>query len=71
MQWGATGLLSAAFGGSGLLGKMLLEVFNSSLDEVANVSVNGDVQMASEVGPIKPDISSIAVETTRVLVYIQ
>ena len=45
---------------------MLLEDFNSSLDEVANVSVNGDVQMASEVGPIKPDISSIALETTRV-----
>ena len=48
-QWGATALLSAAFGGSGLLGKTLLEDFNSSLDEVANVSVNGDVQMASEV----------------------
>ena len=38
-QWGATALLSAAFGGSVLVGKMLLEDFNSTLDEVANVSV--------------------------------
>ena len=38
-QWGATALLSAAFGGSALVGKMLLEEFGSSIDEEAYVSV--------------------------------
>ena len=38
-QWGATALLSAAFGGSVLVGKMLLEEFGSSIDEEAYVSV--------------------------------
>ena len=38
-QWGATALLSAAFGGSVLVGKMLVEECGSSIDEEAYVSV--------------------------------
>ena len=43
IQWGATALVSAAFGGSVLVGKILLKFFSSSLDEVANMSVCTDV----------------------------
>ena len=43
VYWGAMALLSAAFGGSVIVGKMLLKNFSSSLDEVANVSVCTDV----------------------------
>ena len=38
-QRGNTALLIAAYGGSIELVRMLLEEFNSSLDEVSNVSV--------------------------------
>ena len=38
-QHGDTTLLQAAYGGSVEVMKMLLEEFNSSLDEVTNVSV--------------------------------
>ena len=42
-QWGTTALLKAAYGGSVQLVRMLLEEFNSSLDEVSNVSVSSNV----------------------------
>ena len=42
-QWGTTALLRAAYSGSVLLVRMLLEEFNSSLDEVDNVSVSSNV----------------------------
>ena len=42
-QWGTTALLKAAYGGSVQLVRMLLEEFNSSLDEVDNVSVSSNV----------------------------
>ena len=42
-QWGHTALLRAAYSGSVQLVRMLLEEFNSSLDEVSNVSVSSNV----------------------------
>ena len=42
-QWGNTALLRAAYSGSVQLVRMLLEEFNSSLDEVTNVSVSSNV----------------------------